>query len=225
MSKPYYEDAASGIVIYCGDCYEIVPQLSIRPAALITDPPYGIDLHTENKTGHRGNACPAGDYPKVHGDDKPFDPSPWLSYPTIVLFGANHFASRLPSASRWLVWDKRDGMTSNDQADCEIAWTNIRGPARLFRHRWNGMIKDSERDERRRHPTQKPVSLMQWVLRLADLERGSLVLDPFMGIGSTLIAAKQCALRAIGIEIVERYCEIAAKRLAQGVLWGIGGAA
>ncbi len=127
----------------------------------------------------------------------------------MILWGANHYASRLPDTATWLVWDKREGGASDDNADCEIAWSNAGGPARLFSHRWRGMVKASEREERRMHPTQKPIVLMRWCLGFVN----GLVLDPYMGSGTTLVAAKLEGRKAIGIEIEERYCEIAAKRL------------
>jgi site-specific DNA-methyltransferase (adenine-specific) len=107
-------------------------------------------------------------------------------------------------------------MGSNDQADCELAWVSSKGNARLFHHTWNGMIKASERNEKRVHPTQKPVQLMKWCLGF--FPDASLILDPYMGAGSTLLAAKDLGRKAIGIEIEERYCEIAAKRMSQSVM-------
>src|SRR5690606_34818674 len=109
-------------------------------------------------------------------------------FPRVVLFGANHFASRLPPTPTWLVWDKRRGTGSDSQADCEIAWSNLGGPARLFSHLWRGAIRDSERGVKRVHPTQKPVALMRWCLEQA--RPSGIVLDPFLGSGSTLVACK-----------------------------------
>lgn len=128
---------------------------------------------------------------------------------------------KLPASPGWLVWDKLDGLTSkravgfNDQADAELAWTNRRMPARLFSHRWMGLMKGSERDETRLHPTQKPLTLMRWVL-LATTTAADVVCDPYAGSGTTLRAAKDLGRRAIGIELHEPYCEIIARRLDQG---------
>jgi len=208
---PYYADDL--VTIYHGDAREL--GLSIAtPAALVSDPPYGIGATTANRSRGRGRVAVAHDWPAVVGDDAPFDPAPWLEFPEVILWGANHYADRLPTSPSWLVWDKRIDLGSNDSADCEIAWTNLGGPARVFRHRWQGMLRDSERGESY-HPTQKPVALMRWCIGMTV---APLVIDPFMGSGSTLVAAKSLGRRAIGIEIEERYCEIAARRCAQEVL-------
>jgi len=136
-----------------------------------------------------------------------------LGLPT-VLWGANHYASRLPDASGWLVWDK-ERPDDLDQATCELAWTNFVKGVRRFRFMWHGMLRLT--DEPLEHPTQKPVELIKWILGLRWTPDG-VILDPYMGGGSTLRAAKDLGRQAIGIEIEEKYCEIAARRLAQEVL-------
>jgi len=214
--RPYYDHA--GIQIFHGDCREVLPTLATDDVDLVlTDPPYGVAERTDRASKGRGLLAPCYDFPPVHGDDEPFDPAHLLVFRRLVLWGANYYADKLPPSPSWLVWDKRDGIPSNDNADCEMAWSNLGGPARLFRHRWNGMIKASEREKRRVHPTQKPVVLMAWIIS-AHAPAGGLVLDPYMGSGPTLRAAKNLGRSAIGIEIEERYCEIAAKRLQQSVL-------
>lgn len=212
---PYFED--DSVCIYYGDCREILPQLA--PIDLVlTDPPYGVSLATNYADKGMGRLAGANNYPPLHGDDSPFDPALILTHHNAILWGANYYADRLPAEGQWLVWDKRDGIAMNDQADCELAWTRgTRGTVpRIYRHLWNGMLKDSERDERRCHPTQKPVALFKWCLGF--FPDAQTVLDPFMGSGTTLRAAKDLGRKAIGIEIEERYCEIAAKRMAQAPL-------
>lgn len=204
--KPYYDH--KGITIYHGDCRELLNGLP-RNACVVADPPYGMAYQHGRRAGGRALGF---DGESVVGDDTPFDPSPLLSFASAVLWGANHYASRLPDSRGWLVWDKRGGIAPNDQSDCEMAWTNLIGVARLFHRYWNG----GGISEERWHPTQKPVALMRWCIDFAPAE--SLILDPFMGSGTTLRAAKDLGRRAIGIEIEERYCEIAAKRLQQEVL-------
>ena len=215
MVKPYYEEP--GITIYHGDCRDILPSLP-KVDLVLTDPPYGIG-YSHGKGGGKLARSTQFDHHPIIGDDKPFDPKPFLNYPEVILWGANHYASRLPDSAHWLIWDKRDGICTNDQSDCEMAWVKGKGNARIFRHLWNGMLKASEQGEKRVHPTQKPVELMQWCIQNITTNTYQTILDPFMGSGTTLRAAKDLGRKAIGIEIEEKYCEIAVKRLAQEVLF------
>lgn len=231
MTEPYYQDDA--VTIYQGDCREILPALALDPALVLTDPPYGVaertDRHSkgrDNPVGGRTNGQPmvtARDFPPVYGDDEPFDPSHLLGFKRLVLFGANYYAERLPASPTWLVWDKLDGLTTekrpiglDDNADVELAWTNLGGPARLIPHRWKGLIKASERSDQRIHPTQKPIALMAQIIEWQTAP-GDLILDPYMGGGSTLRAAKNIGRRAVGIEYERDYCDRAIERLAQEV--------
>ena len=211
--KPYFTDSTGTIQIFHGDCREILPL--VKADVVVTDPPYGVNAVTRGRTFGTSNAALTTSYIPIHGDDAPFDPATLLELglPTI-LWGANHYASRLPNSARWLVWDKREGNNPNPLADCEMAWTNLDGPARLYHHRWMGMLRAGE-PITRTHPSQKPVEVMRWCIGFVP--EGT-ILDPFMGSGTTLRAAKDLGRRAIGIEIEERYCEIAAKRLQQEVL-------
>jgi site-specific DNA-methyltransferase (adenine-specific) len=219
---PYYDEG--GITIYHADCREVLPSISPDDVALVlSDPPYGVSERTDRAAKGRGNKAACHDFPPVHGDDQPFNPTHLLRYPRLILWGANYYAHCLPPSPSWVVWDKLDGLTTtqrpigfDDNADCEVAWTNCGGPARLIPHRWKGMLMRAETAQRV-HPTQKPVLLMAKLIEWRT-DPGDLVLDPYMGSGTTLRAAKDMNRRAIGIEIEERYCEIAAKRLAQEVL-------
>jgi site-specific DNA-methyltransferase (adenine-specific) len=211
---PYYSDDL--VTIYHGDCREEwVDRIAVCDSdALITDPPYGIAATTANYSRGRSQMAVAHDWPAVVGDDEPFDPTTLLALGLpAVLWGANYYANRLPPSPSWLVWNKRIAGVRNDSADCELAWTNLTGPARVFHHEWMGMLRSSERGESY-HPTQKPVALMRWCVERTD----GTVLDPYMGSGSTLVAAKSLGRHAIGIEIEERYCEIAALRCSQEIL-------
>jgi DNA modification methylase len=138
-----------------------------------------------------------------------------------ILWGGNHLG--LPAAPCWLVWDKDNG--DNGYADCELAWTNLPQAVRRIRYRWMGMLQERMGDdkEHRIHPTQKPVDVMQWAIMQAPTD-SAVILDPWAGSGSTLVAAKNLGRRAIGIEINEAYCEGSAQRLSQNVL-DLGGVA
>jgi site-specific DNA-methyltransferase (adenine-specific)/modification methylase len=131
----------------------------------------------------------------------------------VVLWGANYYADRLPASSGWLVWDKRDGMTSNNFADCELAWISKAMPARLFAHRWMGMVKASEHGQARYHPTQKPVALFAWVLELLTKE-GDIVADWYCGAGGQLIAAENLSRQCRAVEIAPDYVAVALERYA-----------
>ena len=206
MTKPYYD--SGGVTIYNCDCRDILPHL--KADVVVTDPPYGI--------GRDGQAASNG----KHGGRKAYEHLGWdSSRPerstfdsilaaagTQIIWGGNYFADMLPASSGWLVWDKGQRIS---QSDGELAWTSMNAALRIFVQNRVALMMDGAV-----HPTQKPLSLILWCLGMAE----GAVLDPFMGSGTTLVAAKQLGRRAIGIEIEERYCEVAAKRLEQGVLFG-----
>jgi DNA modification methylase len=204
--KPYYEHA--GIQIFHGDCREILPH--VQADVLVTDPPYGMNYVP-------GSVHPGAiKFAPVIGDDRDFDPSFLPLHLPACLFGANYFASKLKDEGGWLCWDKRtvDGLQVR-ASDCEFIWTNFVRSPKVFRFMWTGAFRDGEGRGKHLHPTQKPVELLSWVLRMAPK---GIVLDPFMGSGSTLVAAKNLGRRAVGIEIEERYCKAAVKRLSQEIL-------
>ena len=211
--KPYYEHA--GITIYHGDCREILPTLP-KCDLLLTDPPYGMNWNTDStRFGGGRNPSKKGrgvNRARVHGDDAPFDPTFLLEKsPRVILWGFNHFPQYLSQGTA-LVWLKRhDDAFQSFLSDAEIAWMNSGCGIYCRRDLSNQAITNE-----RVHPTQKPVGLMQWCIGFVD--NAQTVLDPFMGSGTTLVAAKNLGRKAIGIEIEEKYCEIAAKRLAQEVL-------
>lgn len=201
--KPYYDDGA--VSIYHGDCREILPELSVD--AVIADPPYGIDYRPD------GSMPKSRVYDAVIGDDEVFDPA-WLlalDLPSI-LWGANHYASRLPDSKGWLVWRKRAFYV----ADLEFAWTNCVARPAFIEVEWRGATRGWETGEPHLHPTQKPLSVMEWCLGMVPT--AAVVADPYMGSGTTLRAAKDMGRRAVGIELDERYCEVAAQRMGQEVL-------
>lgn len=194
---PYYEQ--DGITIYHGDCRDVLPELGTFDL-LLTDPPYGI--------GIAANPVRQAHEPSDWDNQRPDRATLGLclSMATAqIVWGGNYFG--LPAQQGFFVWDK--GQPEDfSLAMCEQAWTNIKTPAKLFRKRVTSC--------RKRHPTEKPVELMQWCMGMAG--RPQTVLDPFAGSGPTGEAAKLAGISAVLVEANERYCEIAAKRLAQGVL-------
>jgi site-specific DNA-methyltransferase (adenine-specific)/modification methylase len=150
------------------------------------------------------------------GDDSPFDPSPLLHFPRVVLWGANHYASRLPDVRSWLFWDKRASSGSDDGADGELAWTSLRGPVRRFTHLWRGVCRASETGVTHLGPTQKPVALVEWVFReRAKLRAGDLVLVPFCGSGPELAVCLRMRLRCIAVDIDPYWCAVAIRERLQ----------
>lgn len=214
--RPYYSE--SGITIYHGDCREILPGLE-KVDLMLTDPPYGIgaDSTMAKQAGQQQGRAAARkrDYGETAWDSI-VDLSLILDCVAAgkhaAVFGGNYYA--MPPSSAWLVWDKENGSTRF--ADCELAWTNYGIAVRMVRHMWNGMLRKG--GENRDHPTQKPLHVMTWALGLCP-GKPQTVLDPFMGSGTTLRAAKDMGLTATGIEREEKYCELAANRLQQEVLF------
>lgn len=207
--RPYYEQ--DGVTIFHGDCMDVLPTLS-GVEALVSDPPYGMRWDGRISSGPNSNSVSdarSWSYGlTVAGDNIPFNPTPWISYAHAILWGSNHFASSLPLGTT-LLWVKRnDDAFGSFLSDAEVAW--MKGGHGVYC--WRDV--SYKRAEERWHPTQKPESLMTWCVRKTT----GLILDPFMGSGTTLVAAKRLGRKAIGIELEEKYCEIAAKRLQQGAL-------
>lgn len=206
---PYYADDL--VTIYHSDSREWIPDAD----TLITDPPYGIAY----RGGQGGNLIHSKRHrksEKVSGDAGPFDPSPFLHFPNVAMFGAQHYYPRLPKGGTFHVWDKRGDYKPVHTADFDTVWINRKEVGRIHRTVWRGICRETENQDRILHPTQKPVRVMAWVIGMfPDAE---VILDPFMGSGSTLVAAKMLGIRSIGIELEERYCEVAATRLQQQTL-------
>jgi site-specific DNA-methyltransferase (adenine-specific) len=221
--KPYYEQ--DGITIYHGDCREILPLVSAD--ALVTDPPYGVNLGE-----HGGAADGRADHVLVKRGYLSYEDTPSNFHSIVVpaiwtavqqtrrgaVFCAGHMLWALPPASALggvflpaavgrCVW----GYNSFAHMALYGSAPDLNLGAKPIG------IYSTDRASTTEHPCAKPDSWMRWAVMLVS--RGSdVVLDPFMGSGTTLRAAKDLGRRAIGIEIEERYCEIAAKRLAQSVL-------
>ena len=204
LPTPYYDDG-KGIVIFHGDCREILPLLEPGSVDLVlTDPPYG---HGEKWSGGTWASNPI--YERAFDwDAKAADNIEQViaAGTNVILWGGNYFA--VPPSRCWLSWWKTSLMPT--MADFELAWTNFDKPSKAYRCGRNP-------DGKRSHPTQKPLHLIEWCFSQApdDCET---ILDPFMGSGTTLVAAKKLGRKCIGIEIEKKYVEIAVERLRQGVL-------
>ena len=203
---PYYQDEY--VTLYCGDCGELLPTLG-RFDLLLTDPPYGIkrfergslrfDKKREFPNGIKWDVAP--DLETLNGIMEVVTNS--------IIWGMNNLP--LPTTEHFLVWDKEQ--TVDNFASAELAWCNLKTPAKVFRysiHRHNNSKIGG-------HPTEKPLMLMTWCIALAG-DNVKTIFDPFAGSGTTGVAAKLLNRKCTLIEKEEKYCEIAARRLSQGVL-------
>lgn len=203
--------------VICGDCLEVmkgIPDGAVD--ALITDPPYGIGISP--KFFRRKNRPEGNVYSPVIGDDLPFNPIPLLArfnnLKEIYLFGADNFCQQLPRGGSWLVWDKKvEGLEEAIGSDFELCWSKTPHKRIIHRILWSGFTA-KEKDQPRQHPTQKPLALMKAIVQKSTCP-DDIILDPFAGSGTTLVAAKQLGRKYIGIEIDPKYCEIARERLRQ----------
>lgn len=182
--------------LYLGDCVDILPALG-KVDAVVTDPPYGIKANKQSlgkgkKEFYRGD----------NWDDQPPNLKIWVKFASLVCFwGGNYFADQLPISNDWLVWHKKnDGRSFSE---CELAWTNFGKQIRHLSHHWSG--------EEKQHPTQKPLPVMEWCIK--QIPEAKSILDPFMGSGTTGVAAVQMGRKFIGIEREPKYFEIACKRI------------
>ena len=189
--------------LYLGDCREVLPLL---PACdlILTDPPYGIGADRQRNNQKNGWV----DY-GAEGWDKE-RPSPWLfglmreKAKECVIWGGNYFTDLLPPSMRWLVWDK--GQRNFSLADCEFAWSSQQAAARVLTLPRAEALQDGKE-----HPTQKPVRLMTWCLDMHP--KAMTVCDPFMGSGTTGVAAVKMGKRFLGIEREPKFFEVACKRI------------
>lgn len=202
----FREEIIGDCRLILGDCREVLPTLD-PVDAVVTDPPYGIGRDGKPKStsshgGHKG-------YAPLGWDAGRPEPQVFTSIlavaPVAVIWGGNYFADLLPPSSKWLSWDKGQRI---DQADAELAWTNQDGALRVFTLNRAEIAKDGAV-----HPTQKPVRLMEWTLEQVKAE--GIVLDPFMGSGTTGVACVRRDCAFIGIEREPTYFDIACRRIEE----------
>jgi DNA modification methylase len=212
--------------LYLGDCRDVLPTLG-QVDAVVTDPPYGIAADraahkaSGNVVGHGHRRAAKRTYEATNWDSEPIDAETLGGLialaPHAIVFGGNYYA--LPATSCWLVWDKD---ANGNFADCELAWTNLAKPVRRIRYLWNGFAR-ANGEPRDDHPTQKPEGVMRWCIGHLP-ETARTILDPFMGSGTTGVAAMQLGRGFIGIEREPAYFDIACRRIEdaqrQGSLFG-----
>lgn len=200
--------------LYLGDCREIAPTLD-RPAAVITDPPYGMrELGLKKAAGEnsrwalreKSSALWADEWPTWDSKSPDFVKQLVDFAPRVVLWGGQFFP--LPKMRGWLVWNKI--IRNWSASECELAWTNIPQPVRAFDYSHGQLATEGKE-----HPTQKPVPLMRWCIEQAKVPAGGTILDPYMGSGSTGVAAVQMRHPFIGIEMEPKYFDIACRRIEE----------
>lgn len=192
--------------LICGDAFDVA-SMPEKCDVVITDPPYGMNLDTVGTAD--GN-----DYRPVIGDDQPFNMAavPVPDCPEQFWWGAEWYRGTIPpTGGSWLVWDKRNEL--NDQAFgsmFEACWSKVRHKRIIFRYNWQGFTA-KEITETRSHPTQKPIALIADITTRWSKE-GDMILDPFAGSGTTLIAAEQTGRVCHAIELDPGYCDVIVQR-------------
>jgi site-specific DNA-methyltransferase (adenine-specific) len=196
--------------ITCGDYRDYISMVD-KSCIVITDPPYGINYNPNWKkwNGSKSN------FTKIQEDDSEIDPTAFLSFAAVVLWGANHYSKNLPY-SGWLCWDKRvkENCDKMFGRPFELAWWS-KSSFKICRLQHGGVVNaDSEfgNNAKRFHPTQKPIKLMQWCIELIS-KPGDTIFDPFIGSGTTALACINTGRNYIGIEKEEKYCRIAEERI------------
>jgi DNA modification methylase len=188
--------------------------------SIYTDPPYGINLEGDNsKRGKDTSRMKGGLKLKSFVDDsieyavKSYEITRKIKAEKEVWWGANYYCHSLPQSNNWLVWDKRvEEKMKNTNSDCELAYViDGHSSVRIFRHLWNGLIKASEKGDKRVHPTQKPVKLAAYCFE--EYEMGDNILDLFLGSGSTMVACDQTNRKCYGMELDPHYCQVIIDRM------------
>jgi DNA modification methylase len=191
--------------VMCGDATSIDDIKTLmqgkRADLCFTDPPYGMNAVSKSGVLKKtyGTDIVGDDSIEVAVDS--FNVLYSMKIPTMVFWGANYYANKLPNSCCWIVWDKNNG--GSDQMDCELAWTNLKGVTRQY-------TQASEKTNRL-HPTQKPVELMEWCIKRLNI-KPQIVLDVFLGSGSTLIACEKTNRTCYGMELDPKYVDVIIKR-------------
>jgi len=223
----YPEDFLNKII--CGDCLEIMKEMPDKCVDLVlTDPPYGIkmDKAIKSKVGINsfGKLHTNANYHEEEWDDKIpcgeiFDQIFRISKNQIIC-GGNYFTEYLRPTNSWIFWDKKVSIEEGDTcfSDGELIWTSLKFALKKFTYGWIGFdyINNPQKD-RKQHPTQKPLELIKYLIDNFSKE-SDLILDPFLGSGTTARACKDLKRNFIGIEISPKYVEIARQRLRQDIL-------
>ena len=221
--------------LLCGDSTkreDVERVMGGERALVFSDAPYGVEIVSTHKAkgsigfGGKlgfvgaGGIVAVNAYSPIVGDDTTKTAEKFyklcleLGMKDFILWGGNYFTAFLSPSPCWLVWDKREGIPSNNFADCEIAWTSFSKPSRIYSHLWSGLLRKGNRKdegERRMHPTQKPVGLHEKIM--ADFP-ADVYYDGFLGSGTTMVACQNLSRKCRGIEISPNYCAVILQRMS-----------
>jgi hypothetical protein len=216
--------------VMCGDstCKEDVDKLmgGVKADAVVTDPPYGMSYqpnHNPSRIKHNYNGAGyhnVSTQTMIKGDDTPFDPLPIIenigNIKEQFWFGADYYCPRLPEYEKgsWLVWDKRVGIEDMNfkSSHFELCWSKQKHMREIIRVKWFGIQGTEKQDVKHRiHPTQKPIEVITWIL---ERYCGDLIIDPFLGSGTTMVSAEQLGKTCFGFEIEPKYCAVILERMA-----------
>ena len=227
MSAILKETTIGNCRLILGDAVAVARELSDDWHAVVADPPYGINFLHSGGGNKQGIAKPTrfhGEEFRVAGDNRPYDPRPLLELAgkrPVVMWGGNHYAARLPDTGGWLCWQKKPDaqLGKLSFSDGEVAWYSWSRRTMFRKHAWMGMLRAGDRavnGRTRYHPTQKPVEIMRWCIDMLPAKGGGwgdTIIDPYMGSGSTAIAALQAGVQFIGVEMSERWFDVAVERV------------
>ncbi len=209
--------------IMCGDATKDLDNLyNTKPDIVITDPPYGMNLDTDWTDAkssleflkHTGASAHGNKYPRVINDDKPFDPTYLLKFKEVFLWGADYYKDKLPNDGSWFVWDKRltEAFDRMYGSTFELCWSKVKHRREIIRVKWAGIFGTERQDVKGRlHPTQKPLEIPRFFIEKFSKEN-HIILDPYLGSGSTLIACEQTKRICYGMEIDPAYIDVIIKR-------------
>ena len=215
--------------LYHADNAKIIDVLrGHAPDAVITDPPYGIGIDGAGSGRNQYNRIvptlknswlrePAHGGSAIHGEKAGVSIQAWIDFaPNVIIWGADHMRSQIPDYGRFLAWDKLGGRKAfgDDYCDVEFAWHNRKSAARIISHLWKGALTEENGIRgKREHPMQKPIRVMEWCIEQCRLERGATILDPYMGSGTTAVAAFKRGMQFVGVEIDRRWFDVAVERI------------
>jgi hypothetical protein len=207
------EHLSDSVTLHLGDCRDILPTLDVG-FAVVSDVPFGMNYrrHGDNCGPNSISSTRKVQVEEIEGDKQPFDPKHLLGAEEVCLIGAEWFYDRLPAGGCFHVWNKRGPYKPMDQADGHLVWMSQKQPLRIVELVWRGICRTTENTSKIEHPTQKPIALMEWCIERVKAKR---ICDPYMGSGTTGVAAVKLGRGFDGIEKIEKFFDIACRRVSE----------